>query len=103
MNEKQTQFLKHQTFYGHEIVPNTRRLCLMNMLLHNIGDINSEPTISPHDALAVDTKQRFDYVLANPPFGKKSSITATNGEGEQEKRILPITEKTFGQLPQINS
>lgn len=95
LNEKQTQFLKHETFYGHEIVPNTRRLCLMNMLLHNIGDINSEPTISPHDALAVDTKQRFDYVLANPPFGKKSSITATNGESEQEKKDFTYNRPDF--------
>ena len=26
-----------KTFFGHEIVANTRRLCLMNMFLHNIG------------------------------------------------------------------
>ena len=32
-----------------------------------------------------DTGERFDYVLANPPFGKKSSMTFTNEEGEQEK------------------
>ncbi len=29
-----------------------------------------------------------DYVLANPPFGKKSSQTFTNEEGEQEKEHL---------------
>ena len=26
----------------------------------------------------------FDYVLANPPFGKKSSMSFTNEEGEEE-------------------
>ena len=25
----------------------------------------------------------FDYVLANPPFGKKSSMSFTNADGEQ--------------------
>ena len=28
--------------------------------------------------------QTYDYVLANPPFGKKSSMSFTNEEGEQE-------------------
>jgi type I restriction enzyme M protein len=95
LNKEQTQFLKHKTFYGNEIVPNTRRLCLMNMLLHNIGDINSEPTISPKDALAEDAEQRFDYVLANPPFGKKGSIIATNGEDEQEKKDFTYNRQDF--------
>jgi type I restriction enzyme M protein len=31
------EFLKNKTFYGNEIVANTRRMCLMNMFLHNIG------------------------------------------------------------------
>jgi type I restriction enzyme M protein len=32
-----------------------------------------------------DPGKRFDYVLANPPFGKKSSMTITNEEGEEGK------------------
>src|SRR5437879_2579898 len=34
LDRHQKDFLKHETFYGHEIVANTRRLCLMNMFLH---------------------------------------------------------------------
>ena len=34
------EFLKHEAFHGNEIVANTRRLCLMNMFLHNIGEID---------------------------------------------------------------
>ena len=34
------RFLKHHTFQGNEIVANTRRLCLMNLFLHNIGEID---------------------------------------------------------------
>ena len=69
---EQKEFLKNKTFYGNEIVANTRRMCLMNMFLHNIGEIDGETFISSADTLVADEGKRFDYVLANPPFGKKS-------------------------------
>ncbi|NIA11215.1 MAG: N-6 DNA methylase, partial [Nitrospiraceae bacterium] len=84
LNKAQKEFLKFTTFYGNEIVANTRRLALMNMLLHGIGDIDAESSIDPTDALIASPKQTFDYVLTNPPFGKKSAITITNGEGKAE-------------------
>ncbi len=90
MDRAARQFLKNDTFYGNEIVAGTRRLCLMNMYLHNIGEIDGEPTISPNDALITDDGRRHDYVLANPPFGKKSSITITNADGIVEKQTLLI-------------
>ncbi|HEY4787796.1 MAG TPA: class I SAM-dependent DNA methyltransferase [Bacteroidales bacterium] len=95
MDKEQRKFLKLETFFGNEIVANTRRLCLMNMFLHNIGDIDSDNFISPTDALISDTGQRFDYVLSNPPFGKKSSMTFTNEEGEQEKDDLVYNRQDF--------
>src|SRR6266850_8318523 len=66
----------------------TRRLCLMNMFLHNIGEIDGESPVSSTDALIADGGKRYDYVLANPPFGKKSSMTFTNEEGDEEKEDL---------------
>jgi type I restriction enzyme M protein len=95
LDKKQKEFLKHNTFFGNEIVPNTRRLCLMNMFLHNISEIDEEPSISPNDALLAQPSQTFDYVLANPPFGKKSSLTATNEEGEEEKEDLTYNRQDF--------
>ncbi len=92
---EQKEFLKFKTFSGNEIVANTRRLCLMNMFLHNIGDINSASFISPNDSLIADTGKRFDYVLTNPPFGKKSSMTFTNEEGKQEKETLTYNRQDF--------
>lgn len=94
-DKAQSQFLKFRTFFGNEIVASTRRLALMNLFLHNIGDIDSENPISPADALIADAGQRFDYVLANPPFGKKSSMTFTNEEGEQEKEELTYNRQDF--------
>lgn len=95
MNREQKEFLKNKTFYGNEIVANTRRMCLMNMFLHNIGEIDGESFISSADALVADEGKRFDYVLANPPFGKKSSMTFTNEEGEQEKEDLIYNRQDF--------
>jgi type I restriction enzyme M protein len=95
LDKNQKAFLKHETFVGNEIVANTRRLCLMNMFLHNIGEIDGESMISPNDALVADEGARFDYVLANPPFGKKSSMSFTNEEGEQNKEGLTYNRQDF--------
>ena len=95
MDKKQKEFLKLETFFGNEIVAGTRRLALMNMFLHNIGEIDGDSMISPNDALVADSGQRFDYVLANPPFGKKSSMSFTNDEGEQEKDDLTYNRQDF--------
>lgn len=95
LDKEQKRFLKLSTFYGNEIVANTRRLALMNMFLHNIGDIDSESFISPADALVADTGLRVDYVLTNPPFGKKSSMTFTNDDGEQESEDLTYNRQDF--------
>ncbi|HNW90775.1 MAG TPA: class I SAM-dependent DNA methyltransferase [Bacteroidales bacterium] len=95
LDKEQKEFLKFKTFTGNEIVANTRRLALMNLFLHNIGDIDSENFISPADSLVADPGTRVDYVLTNPPFGKKSSMTFTNEEGEQEKEDLTYNRQDF--------
>jgi type I restriction enzyme M protein len=95
LDREQKEFIKFKTFWGNEIVAGTRRLALMNLFLHNIGDINSDNNISPADALIAPSPERYDYVLANPPFGKKSSQTFTNEEGEQEKEDLTYNRQDF--------
>ena len=47
------------------------------------------------DALLTDPGYRVDYVLTNPPFGKKSSITFTNEDGEQEDEDLVYNRQDF--------
>lgn len=96
LDKSEREFLKSNTFYGNEIVANTRRLCLMNLFLHGIGDISAkESFISSEDALLSTPKTTFDYVLANPPFGKKSSMTITNEDGEEEKDDLIYNRQDF--------
>lgn len=95
LDKEEKDFLKNKTFHGNEIVANTRRMCLMNMFLHNIGEIDGESFISSVDALISDEGIRYDYVLANPPFGKKSSMTSTNEAGEQERQDLSYNRQDF--------
>ena len=95
LDRRQKEFLKHETFHGNEIVANTRRLCLMNMFLHNIGEIDGGVLISPNDALIARSMTSYDYVLANPPFGKKSSMSFTNEEGEQTTDSLTYNRQDF--------
>lgn len=95
LDKNQKSYLKHNTFTGNEIVANTRRLCLMNMFLHNIGEIDGDAPISSNDALVAPSPQSYDYVLANPPFGKKSSMSFTNEEGEQEADDLTYNRQDF--------
>lgn len=65
------------------------------MYLHNIGEIDGESFINPNDALIADDGERYDYVLANPPFGKKSSMTFTNEQGEIVKEDLSYNRQDF--------
>ena len=95
LDREQKAFLKNETFKGNELVATTYKLCLMNLYLHNIGDIYGNIPVSLGDALLTDTGERVDYVLTNPPFGKKSSITFTNEEGEQEDDDLVYNRQDF--------
>ena len=51
--------------------------------------------ISSADALVSQPAQAVDYVLANSPFGKKSSMIFTNEDGEQEKDDLTYNRQDF--------
>lgn len=97
LDRRQKAFLRRETFFGNEIVASTRRLCLMNLFLHNIGDMDGEPTVERADALIAAPARTFDYVLANPPFGKKSSMTITNEEGEEDRDALTYERQDFWQ------
>lgn len=76
----QENFLKFDTFHGWEIVSSTARLCLMNLFLHGVGDLQTTPEIKVTDSLKSPSSEKVDIVLANPPFGKTSSDVATNNE-----------------------
>lgn len=95
LDRPEKEFLKNETFYGTELVVATFKLCLMNLYLHNIGDLYGKVPVMRGDALLSDPGYRVDYVLTNPPFGKKSSITFTNEEEEQEEEDLVYNRQDF--------
>lgn len=72
--------LRHASFHGVDIVDEVVRLCAMNLYLHGIG--NGGSPVVQSDALAFDSGQRFDVVLTNPPFGKKSSYRVIGEDGQ---------------------
>jgi type I restriction enzyme M protein len=76
--------LKQGTFKGWELVQGTARLCAMNLMLHGIGSDKDLPIVVS-DSLAADPGDRFDIVMTNPPFGKKSSTTIVGEEGQVSK------------------
>ncbi len=93
LSGKQKKFLKNEALRGWEIVDATARLCVMNLYLHGIGGDKSPITVS--DSLASPPSEHFDQVLTNPPFGKKSSITVINEEGEAGKESLTYERTDF--------
>lgn len=71
--------LRHEAFRGFDIVDEVVRLCAMNLYLHGVG--NGGSPVEQADTLASDPGERFNVVLTNPPFGKKSSYKVVGEDG----------------------
>ncbi len=73
LNEKAYDKYQHKTFYGMELVPDTRRLAMMNLMLHNLAVDDEESGILFGDTLSSEghALPSASLVLANPPFGTK--------------------------------
>jgi len=100
--------LKRETFTGYDIVPGVVRLAAMNLYLHGIGD--GECPIIRADALAADPGRKWNYVLANPPFGRKQSYKVFTGDGtieteretcERQEFIVTTSNKQLNFLQHI--
>ena len=99
LDRAQKKKLKSGTFFGIELVDSVTRLCAMNLLLHGIGSeadgqISEDLPVVTKDALA-GKHGEYEIVLANPPFGKKSSVTIVNEAGESSKESLIINRDDF--------
>ncbi len=68
----QDRTLQERTFYGKEKKSLAYVIAIMNMILHGIEAPNIIHTNTLSENLAdIQEKDRFDVVLANPPFGGK--------------------------------
>jgi type I restriction enzyme M protein len=97
LDADQLRRLKHETLHGVDIVDGVVRLCAMNLMLHGIGPQHeeSQPPVEKGDSLATVPSRRFNVVLTNPPFGRKSSVLVVNAEGEQEREDLTVYREDF--------
>jgi type I restriction enzyme M protein len=93
LDRDEKKHLRFEALSGVEIVDATARLCAMNLFLHGIG--GEVCPVSVADSLNQKPSITYDMVLTNPPFGKKSSITVINEEGEESKESLVVVREDF--------
>lgn len=72
LSTEQWQFLHENTFFGNEKTPLAYTMGVMNMILHGI----ESPNILKQNTLTanirdIQEKDRYDLIVANPPFGGK--------------------------------
>lgn len=85
LSQDQASFQRHHAYTGAELVQDTHRLCLMNLMLHGIESmVKSVDTLSP-DGEALG---KADVILTNPPFGTKK------GGGRPVRSDFSITADT---------
>jgi len=94
LDPDQKKHLRTGLVKGADIVAATARLGIMNLYLHGIN-ADPCPISSGVDSLASDPGDRFSLILTNPPFGKKSSISIVNEEGELEKENHAYERQDF--------
>lgn len=98
LDRDQKRHLRFNALRGTELVPNVARLCGMNLFLHGIGPDGTddhEPPIRTDDSLRDEPRSHADVVVTNPPFGKKSSITIVNEEGDSDRQSLNYNRPDF--------
>ena len=87
LTERERQFQRNHAFIGMELVTSTRRLALMNCLLHGMeGDDQGVVHLGNTLASAGSSLPRSDVMLSNPPFG-----TARGGGGPTRDDLTFVT------------
>lgn len=120
LTREQREHLRLDALRGVEIVQGVTRLCAMNLLLHGVGPtpqelhalhaewlaqglsageadarIEARLPVRSDDALRELGPARYQVVLTNPPFGKKSSIMVVTDEGETGRESILYERDDF--------
>lgn len=103
LDAKEQAFQKNKAFIGVELVPGTRRLALMNCLLHGMeGD--DEGVVHLGNALGQVGAglEKADVILANPPFGTskggEASITRDDLTYDTSNKQLAFLQHIYRNL-----
>jgi len=74
LSTSQLKFLNEDTFFGNEKTPLSYVMGVMNMILHGIESPNiSKTNTLTRDIRGLEEKDRYNCILANPPFGGKEN------------------------------
>ncbi|MCB9663434.1 MAG: SAM-dependent DNA methyltransferase [Alphaproteobacteria bacterium] len=120
MTREEREHLRLDGLRGIEIVQSVTRLCAMNLMLHGVGptpqeleklrqelvdagksedqadgEIDKRLPVRADDALRELGSDRYDVVLTNPPFGKKSSVMVVTEEGETDRQAITYERDDF--------
>ena len=100
MDKDQKRKAREGLVTAQELVPETARLCAMNLFLHGIGGTepgpeSASPVISGKSSLDTPPARQYSMVLTNPPFGKKSSLKTVNEEGELDSEDEVVVRQDF--------
>jgi len=107
LSDKELSFQKNKAFVGIELVPSTRRLSLMNCLLHGMEggtSAESEGVVHLGNALGDAGKSlaAADVILANPPFGTskggEASITRDDLTFDTSNKQLAFLQHIYRNL-----
>jgi len=120
LTREQREHLRLDALRGVEIVQGVTRLCAMNLMLHNVGptpqelekiraDLLAEGKTAAQSDAEIDRRlpvrtddglrelgtDRFDVVLTNPPFGRKSSIMVVADDGTTAREQITYEREDF--------
>jgi type I restriction enzyme M protein len=90
---QQKRFLRDEALKGFDIVDGVARLCAMNLYLYGIGGERSP--VEAQDSLRSLDGERYDMILTNPPFGKKSSFTVLGADGRAGRETQTYERDDF--------
>lgn len=96
---KEIEHLRNKAFIGVELVPSTRRLALMNCLLHSMeGDDEGVVHLGNSLGQVGMNLPKADIILANPPFG-----TSKGGDASitRDDLTYPTSNKQLAFLQHI--
>ncbi len=120
LTREDREHLRLDALRGIELVQGVTRLAAMNLMLHGVGptpqeldvirrdliaggmneadadaEIDGRLPVQTDDALRQLGSARYDVVLTNPPFGKKSSIMVVTSEGETGRETISYERDDF--------
>lgn len=120
LTQEDREHLRLDALRGVEIVHSVTRLCAMNLMLHGVGptpqeldalraklvkkgmkkdeadaEVDARLPVRTDDALRELGSSRYQVVLTNPPFGKKSSIMVVTEEGETDRERITYERDDF--------